>query len=102
LSVVVAKNQVSFTGNDLYVVSRVVEGTFPDYTQIIPKENKSEAILLKTRLCFRAKISTIFANTFNQISFNLLPAKKHFLLKLTTSTWEKTPLLLMLWLKVKI
>lgn len=81
LDVVTNKNQISFSGGGLYVVSRLVEGTFPDYEQIIPQGNKTEATLLKQDFISALKISTIFSNTFNQISFTLSPVKKSFSLE---------------------
>src|SRR3989338_11373057 len=31
------KNQISFSSDDVYLTSRVIDGVFPDYRQIIPK-----------------------------------------------------------------
>jgi DNA polymerase-3 subunit beta len=32
------KNQIAFTFDNVYIVSRLIEGTFPDYTKVIPKD----------------------------------------------------------------
>ena len=37
------KNQISFSGEGIYFTSRLIDGLFPDYRQIIPKEIKTEA-----------------------------------------------------------
>ncbi len=40
VSVIPAKNQVVFHFGETYVVSRLIEGNFPNYEQVIPKEEK--------------------------------------------------------------
>lgn len=65
-------NQISFEiEGGVYLVSRVVEGNFPDYKQIIPKEDKTEVIVLKSDLQNTLKISNLFSNNFNQVNFNI-------------------------------
>lgn len=79
LELCINKSQVSLSGSDsLYVVSRVVEGTFPDYKQIIPKECTTEAVVLREDLVSALKISSIFSDTFKQVSFTITPGKKLF------------------------
>lgn len=39
------KNQVAFSFNDIYVMSRVIEGQFPDYKKVIPTEFLSYCVL---------------------------------------------------------
>ena len=68
--------QVSFLSNELNLVSRVVEGNFPDYKQIIPKEQKTEAVFLKEDLVKALKASTVFSDSFNQITFEFKPQDK--------------------------
>jgi len=71
-----SKNLISFQANGISVVSRVIDGVFPDYKQIIPKGCSTEAIILKQDLLSALKVSTIFSNTFNQVHFNIDPKKK--------------------------
>ena len=33
------ENKIKFTFNDLKIISKVIDGTFPDYTKVIPKNN---------------------------------------------------------------
>ena len=56
ISVCLSKNQISFSDNYNYVVSRLIDGIFPDYKQIIPNEVKTEAIVLKQDLLSVLKI----------------------------------------------
>ncbi len=65
------KNQISFTYNNLYMVSRVVDGIFPDYKQIIPKSSTTEVVVLKQDLLNALKLSNIFSDKFKQINFKI-------------------------------
>jgi len=63
----VTKNQISFFFEGLYLTSRIIEGSFPDYRQIIPKEFKTELVLLKQDLERALKLAVIFSDSFNQV-----------------------------------
>ncbi len=39
VSVSLNENKIKFSFNDLKVVSKVIDGTFPDYTKVIPQQN---------------------------------------------------------------
>lgn len=70
------KNQVSFDLEGIYLVSRVVDGTFPSYKQIVPKEFKTEVVLLKQDMINALKTSHIFSDAFNRVSLSISPDKK--------------------------
>ena len=72
------KNQISFSSDNTYLTSRLIDGVFPDYRQIIPKESKTEAIVLKQELLNALKISNIFSDKFNQVNLTLSPKEKLF------------------------
>jgi DNA polymerase III subunit beta len=80
------ENQISFSYNDLYITSRVIDGVFPDYKQIIPKETKTEAIVLKQDLINALKISNVFSDKFSQVTFHIHPKEKIF--EITTKNME--------------
>lgn len=75
------KNQISFEFNGVYLTSRVIDGTFPDYKQIIPKEFVTEVSMLKQDLMNTLKVSRVFSDQFNQISVKILPSKNLIELK---------------------
>ncbi len=72
------KNQISFSSGDIYLTSRVVDGVFPDYRQIMPKEFKTEVVILKQDLLNALKLSNIFSDKFNQVSLTVGPKEKIF------------------------
>lgn len=75
------KNQLSVSFGSFYLVSRLIDGAFPDYRQIIPKEFKTEAVILKQDLIKALKISNIFSDNFNQINIKTLSMDKKIELK---------------------
>ncbi len=77
-----SKNQIAFVFGNVYLTSRVIDGTFPDYRQIIPKEFKTEAVILKEDMARSLKVATIFSDTFNQLNVSAVPEDKKF--ELTT------------------
>jgi DNA polymerase-3 subunit beta len=78
IEVSLTKNQISFSFGTTYVTSRVVEGVFPDYKQIIPKEFTTEVIVLKQDAVQALRLATIFSDAFHQVSIKVDPAKKLF------------------------
>jgi len=70
------KNQISFKYGGVYLVSRVIDGVFPDYKQIIPKKGTTEVVILKQDLVNALKISNIFSDKFNQINIKVNPGSK--------------------------
>ncbi len=77
----VTKNQISISYDGVYLTSRVIDGVFPDYGQIIPKENQTEVIVLKDDFVQAFKIANIFSDKFNQINMKVEPSKKNFEVK---------------------
>lgn len=70
------KGQVSFSGAGFLITSRLLEGTFPDYRQIIPKESTTEAVSLKEDVFSALKTTAIFSGRFNQLHIKILPKEK--------------------------
>ncbi len=64
-------NQVAFVTDKIYLVSRLVGGTFPDYRQIMPTNNQTKAIMTKTDLLNTLKLSNIFADKLNQVHLKI-------------------------------
>ncbi len=79
LKITLQKNQISISTNDIYLSSRIVDGVFPDYKQIIPKEATTEAVVLKQDFISSLKITNIFSDKkLNQITLFVNPPKKIF------------------------
>ncbi|MFA6315497.1 MAG: DNA polymerase III subunit beta [Candidatus Paceibacterota bacterium] len=72
------KNLISFEVDGVYAVSRIIDGVFPDYRQIVPKNYSTEVVVLKQDLLNALKISNIFSDKFNQIHVTVDPKAKLF------------------------
>ncbi|MBU0998810.1 DNA polymerase III subunit beta [Patescibacteria group bacterium] len=72
------KNQISFSADNLYLTSRIIDGIFPDYKQIIPKDSLTEVVVLKQDLLNALKLSNIFSDKFNQVNLKISPKEKIF------------------------
>ena len=69
-------NQLSTHIGDIYYTSRLIDGTFPNYKQILPKSFSTEVVVLREDLAGALKSLSIFADKFSQVSFNIEPSKK--------------------------
>ena len=69
---VVTENQCALTfPSGVYISSRLITGSFPDYVQIIPKEFVSHVVALKEDLLRSFKKTNIFLNKFRQVSMTI-------------------------------
>ena len=55
------ENQVEFIMEDTILVSRLIEGAFPDYAQIIPKESKTTMEVATSEFNNAIKMASLFA-----------------------------------------
>lgn len=78
VKVLINKNLISFSSNDTYMVSRLIDGVFPDYRQIIPKTFNTEVVMLKQDFMNALKVSNIFSDKFNQVHLAIDPKAKVF------------------------
>lgn len=78
LEVYFDNNQVVFVTDGIYLVSRIIDGNFPDYEQIVPKDNSTEVVMLKEDLVTALKLSNVFSDKFNQATFTIKPKDNVF------------------------
>src|SRR3989338_3451806 len=78
VSLSIEEHQIALRSNGVYLTSRIIDGNFPDYRQIIPKDSSTTAVLLKQDLINSLKTSLIFSDPFNQLSLRLFPKEKKF------------------------
>ncbi len=64
----IGEHQLSLEANGVFLTLRLTAGTFPDYTQIIPKEFYSEATMLVADFERALKKASIFSDRFNQMT----------------------------------
>ncbi len=68
----IGENQVLLITPSLHVVSRRVEGTYPEYTQIIPKKQPTILTTDRVRLLRAIRASAVFSgNTVSRVTFEV-------------------------------
>lgn len=79
---VVGEGQVAFRFPDgTYVTSRLTEGSFPDYAQIIPKEFATEVTVLASDFLHALKMTNVFVNKFLQVGFEISTPTKSLIVR---------------------
>ena len=71
-----SENQLSVRVNDTYFTTRLIDGTFPNYKQILPDTYTTEAVVLKEDLAQALKTISIFADKYAQVTVSVSPKKK--------------------------
>ena len=66
------KNQLMLVSNDIYFVTRLTDGTYPNYKQIIPLKFKTNTTVQKNEISEALKISNVFLDDFNRITIRIL------------------------------
>jgi len=86
ITITFTKNQISFSSDNIYITSRLIDGIYPDYHQIIPKKSTTKIIILKQDLINSLKKINIFSDKFNQVCFHI--SSKQRKCTLTSSNQE--------------
>lgn len=75
-----SSNQVMFeclsegSGNpEFQIISRLIEGKYPDYQDIIPKKHKTQLILSRQEFINQIKTASLFSGRVNKIKFKIFP-----------------------------
>lgn len=62
LKIIPSQNQVIFHFGDTYLISRLIEGNFPNYEQVIPKEEKTKAAANREELLQAVRRSALLTS----------------------------------------
>ncbi len=72
----IGKGEICIKSNDVVLYSRLTEGTFPDYQQIIPQKFTTSLVVSRSVLAGNMKRASVFANKLSGISIALNPKQK--------------------------
>lgn len=75
------KNQINIKKDNLIFISRLTDGIFPDYNQIIPKKFTTDAIINKEFFINSLKISGLFSGKLNELNMVVNPEDGFFTIK---------------------
>lgn len=79
------KNQIVFQNKNIRFISRLTEGMFPEYEQIIPKTFLTEVVVKQNSFLQQLKLVSIFIGRLNDIQILISTSKKNITLKSTNS-----------------
>lgn len=74
----VDESQMSVSVGVVLYVSRVVDGTFPNYKEIIPKTFTTEVTVLKNDLAEMLRKARVFSGNDQHVGFHVYPKRKIF------------------------
>jgi DNA polymerase-3 subunit beta len=67
ISIRVGDNQIAFSGDDIEIVSRLVDGRYPDYRKIIPDKSVSRALVSRQELEHAVRLASVFSSNISDI-----------------------------------
>lgn len=76
VEIFVDNNQVLFKTENISIISRLVDGVFPDYRSVIPKETRQEIIVDRNEIINAVKVIKTFSGRANDVVFNLIGKKR--------------------------
>jgi len=68
VSILIGDNQIEFIHDDFSVISRLIDGKYPDYFKVIPEHSLSRALIHKTELENAIKIAALFSSSISDIN----------------------------------
>lgn len=71
-------SQMAIAADGVNYISRVVDGTFPNYKEIIPKSYTTEATLLKNDFSEMLRKARVFSGNDQHVGLHVYPKKKIF------------------------
>lgn len=72
------KHQISIYTASTHFTSRLIDGVFPDYRQIMPSGSLTEVSLNKADFINSLKLANVFSDRLNQINIKVVPADNLF------------------------
>ena len=73
LEVVISENQILFKFNNANMISRLLEGKYPDYKQIIPNKFETEAVVNINETANAIRVAGLFVSASNNIRLKTYP-----------------------------
>ena len=81
IDIVFNKNQINIKTDNIIFVSRLIDGIFPDYNQIIPKKFNTNVFIKKEQFINSLKLSGVFSGKLNEINMSVNLGDDFFTIK---------------------
>lgn len=75
IEILVEQNQILVKTSDTQLVSRLIEGTYPNYEQLISKQFETTLILDRNEFLNAVKITSLFSSKINDLRLKIIPKK---------------------------
>ncbi len=78
VEIIISENQILFNFGNANIISRLIEGKYPDYKQIIPNDFKTVIQIDKNEIIKAIKVTSLFSNiSNNSIELKLMAGSKN-------------------------
>lgn len=67
ITVAAADNQISFTTQDCQIISRLIDGTYPDYKKVIPEKWTSKALVDRAEMERNVRLAGLFSSAISDV-----------------------------------
>lgn len=68
VSVAIGDNQIAFSTQDCQMISRLIDGTYPDYKKVIPEKWLSKALVDRTEFERSVRLAGLFSSSIADVS----------------------------------
>lgn len=75
IEIFIEQNQILFKAADVQLISRLIEGKYPNYEQLISKQFETNLILDKSEFLKNVKITSFFSSKINDLRLKVIPKK---------------------------
>ncbi len=71
IQIIVSENQIAFRGSDFELVSRLIEGKYPDYKKIIPERFIAQVEINKQAFEQNIRTASVFSSTISDLHLHI-------------------------------
>lgn len=75
VEILIEQNQVLFKIPDTQIISRLIEGTYPNYERLISKQFETSLILNREEFIEVVRIGSLFSGRINDVKLRVIPKK---------------------------
>jgi len=73
--IILSGSQILFNLGQVEVISRLIDGQYPDYQQIIPNKVETQVVVNRQEIINNIKIASLFSGKINDIKISINPDK---------------------------
>lgn len=73
--ITISENQISFKTDSFYITSRLINGVYPNYRQIVPTKFKTEVSIKTSQFISTLRSLLVFTDKVNQLNIQIVPEK---------------------------